>query len=235
MILEGFFVLLSNILLFSAKIDTTNSFPQQLSPEKEKDYLQKFKQTGDIEARNILVNHNLRLVVYIAKKYVNYPDNDELISVGTLGLIKGINTYDMSKGSSLATYASRCIENEILMMMRSYKKRAGDVSIFESVGYDKEGNALPIIDLLQTDDEEAYKKTDCELLRNTLEKLMYKCLTEREREIIIMRFGLNDNIFLTQQLVAKKLGISRSYISRIEKKALAKLKKAIEEEKIRFD
>lgn len=234
MILEGFFALLNNILLFTAKLDNSNSFPRPLSPEKEKEYLEKFKMTGDLEARNILVQHNLRLVVFIAKKYVNYPDNDELISVGTLGLIKAINTFDASKGSQLATYASRCIENEILMTMRSYKKRANDVSLYGSIGRDKEGNELSIIELLQTDDESVYEKTDAQFVKKTIKNLMDKYLSERERKIIASRFGLDTGEGLTQQNVADMLGISRSYISRIEKKALAKLKKAIESEKLQF-
>ena len=234
MILEGFFALFSNILLFTAKLDNSNSFPHPLSPEKEQEYLEKFRKTGDIEERNILVKHNLRLVVFIAKKYVNYPDNDELISVGTLGLIKAINTFNADKGSQLATYASRCIENEILMTMRSYKKRAQDVSIYDSVGCDKEGNELSIIELLQTDEESVYEKLDCEFLKKTINTLMNKYLTEREREIITLRFGLGGGEPMTQQCVADRMGISRSYISRIEKKALSKLKKAIEAENIQF-
>ena len=234
MLIEGFFALLSNIFLFSAKLDNSNSFPKQLSPEKEKEYLQKFKESGDIEIRNILVKHNLRLVVFIAKKYNNYPDNDELISVGTLGLIKAINTYDYEKGSSLATYASRCIENEILMLLRNYKKRAQDVSIYESIGCDKEGNELPIIDLLQTDESSVYENLDREFLKKTMKRLVEKYLDEREKLVVNMRFGLMNDIQMTQQNVADKLGISRSYVSRIEKRALNKLKKAITAEELQL-
>ena len=234
MLIEGFFALLSNIFLFSAKLDNSNSFPKQLSPEKEKEYLQKFKESGDIEIRNILVKHNLRLVVFIAKKYNNYPDNDELISVGTLGLIKAINTYDYEKGSSLATYASRCIENEILMLLRNYKKRAQDVSIYESIGCDKEGNELPIIDLLQTDESSVYENLDREFLKKTMKRLVEKYLDEREKLVVNMRFGLINDIQMTQQNVADKLGISRSYVSRIEKRALNKLKKAITAEELQL-
>lgn len=232
MILESFFALLSNVFLLSAKIDNTHSFPHPLSPEKEKEYLVKFKKNGDMNARNILIKHNLRLVVFIAKKYVNYPDNDELISVGTLGLIKAINTYDIDKGSQLATYASRCIENEILMTMRNYKKRSQDISIYDSVGCDKEGNELPIIDLLQTTDETIYEKIDYEILKETMKKMIDSYLTEREKKIIEMRFGLLTGEEETQQTIADKLGISRSYVSRIEKKALSKLKKGIIENKL---
>jgi RNA polymerase sporulation-specific sigma factor len=234
MMLEGFFALFSNLMLFTAKLDGGNSFPHPLSPEKEKEYLDKFRATGDMNARNILVKHNLRLVVFIAKKYVNYPDNDELISVGTLGLIKAIDTFNPSKGSQLATYASRCIENEILMTMRSYKKRAQDVSIYDSIGCDKEGNELPIVDLLQTEDETVYAKLDCEFMKKTVRELIEKHLGEREKAILTMRFGLEDDTPRTQQWVADKLNISRSYISRIEKKALSKLRKAIADENIQI-
>lgn len=234
MILEGFFTLLSNILLFSSRIDSGNSFPHPLSEEKEKEYLNKFKKEGDPEARNILIKHNLRLVVFIAKKYVNYPDNDELISIGTMGLIKAINSFDPDKGSQLATYASRCIENEILMTMRAYKKRSADVSIYDSVGSDKDGNEMSILDLLQTDEESVYEKIDSEFLKKTIKKLISKYLTERERAIVNMRFGLDGSSPMTQQKVADKLGISRSYISRIEKKSLTKLREGIKTEKIQL-
>lgn len=234
MILEGFFTLLSNLMLFTSRIDSGNSFPHPLSPEKEKEYLEKFKLNGDIEARNILVKHNLRLVVFIAKKYVNYPDNDDLISIGTLGLMKAINSYNPDKGSQLATYASRCIENEILMTMRSYKKRAQDMSIYESIGNDKNGNEMPIIDLLQTDEDSVYSKIDAEFMRRTVKNLTEKYLTDREKAIITMRFGLDGRIPMTQQRVADVLGISRSYISRIEKKSLAKLRTAFVKEKIQL-
>ncbi len=229
MVLEGFFSLLSSILLFSSRIDNVNSFPHPLSPEKEREYLIRYKIRGDEEARNILIKHNLRLVVFIAKKYVNYPDNDELISIGTLGLMKAITTFDPDKGSQLATYASRCIENEILMAMRAYKKRAQDVSIYESVGCDKEGNELPIVDLLQTDEESVYNKIEDEFLRKTLKKLISERLERREGEIITLRFGLSGEEPKTQQFVSERLGLSRSYVSRIEKRSLEKLRKAIKE------
>ena len=227
MILEGFFLLLSNILLFSSRIDNVSSFPHPLSPEKEREYLYRYRKYGDQEAKNILVKHNLRLVVFIAKKYVNYPDNEELISIGTIGLMKAITTFDPDKGSVLATYASRCIENEILMAMRSYKKRAQDVSIYESVGCDKEGNELPIVDLLQTDEENVYAKLEDEFLQKTLNKVIDNALDNREAEIIKKRFGLGGNEPKTQQVVAEEMGLSRSYISRIEKKSLAKLRRVI--------
>lgn len=227
MILEGFFLLLSNIFLFSSRIDNVNSFPNPLSAEKEREYLIKYRENGDTEAKNILIKHNLRLVVFIAKKYVNYPDNEELISIGTIGLMKAISTFNPDKGSALATYASRCIENEILMAMRSYKKRAQDMSIYDSAGCDKEGNDLPIVDLLQTDEENVYAKLEDEFLQKTLNKMIKSFLNDREAEIIKKRFGLCGSEQKTQQIVAEEMGLSRSYISRIEKKSLAKLRKAI--------
>lgn len=234
MVLEGFFTLLSNLLLLTSRFEGNNSFPHPLSSEKEAEYLHKFKEDGDLEARNILIKHNLRLVVFIAKKYVNYPDNDELISIGTLGLIKAINSYDKSKGSQLATYASRCIENEILMTMRSYKKYSKDISIFENIGTDKDGNEMSLLDLLYVEEESVYKKIDGEILKKSLNTLMKKYLNDREYVILVYRFGLKDKYARTQQYVADKLGISRSYISRIEKKALMKLRNAISKNNIQF-
>lgn len=234
MVIEGFFALLSNLLLLTSRLEGNNSFPHPLSSEKEAEYIKKFRETGDIEARNILIKHNLRLVVFIAKKYVNYPDNDELISIGTLGLIKAINSYDPIKGTQLATYASRCIENEILMTMRTYKKYSKDISIFDSIGTDKDGNEMTLIDLLYVEEESVYSKLDAEILKGSLAKLMKEYLNDREYIILIYRFGLKDNIPRTQQFVADKLGISRSYISRIEKKSLSKLKNAIAKNNIQF-
>ena len=235
MFLEGFFAVLSNLLLFTSRLDNTNTFPHPLSPEKEREFLKKFKENGDISARDTLIKHNLRLVVFIAKKYTNYPDRDELISIGTMGLIKAINSYSDGKGTCLATYASRCIENEILMAMRSYKKNQNNVSIYENVGADKDGNDVTLIDMLKVDEESVYVKLENELTRATLLRLMKTRLSERERIILIDRFGMgNDVTPLTQQEISEKLNISRSYVSRIEKGALEKLKRAIIEENIEF-
>lgn len=227
MILEGFFALLSNLILFTSRLEGNNSFPKPLSPEKEAEYLKKFKEEGDLEARDILIKHNLRLVVFIAKKYVNYPDNDDLVSIGTLGLIKAVNSFDPKKGTQLATYASRCIENEMLMTMRSYKKRMGDVSLFGSVGSDKDGNELLLIDLLSVDEEIMYTKVETKILKEKLTKKMTEVLSLRERCVLAFRFGLEGGEPKTQQTIADEMGISRSYVSRIEKKALNKLKNAL--------
>lgn len=222
---------MSNLLLFTSRLENNNSFPHPLSPEKEKEYLSKFRD-GDKGARDILIKHNLRLVVFIAKKYTNYPDQDELISVGTLGLIKAINTFQDGKGTQLATYASRCIENEILMAMRGYKKIQSNVSLYDTFGTDKEGNDVAIIDMLSIDESSVYANLENKFVRAALQKLMVKYLNEREKLIVDYRYGLSDDKQLTQQETADRLGISRSYVSRIEKGALKKLKEAIKKENI---
>ena len=223
MLLEGFFTVLSNILLFTSKIDNNNSFPHPLSSEKEAEYLAKFK-AGDMSARDILIKHNLRLVAYIAKKYTNYPDQEELVSVGSLGLMKAINTYELGKGTQLATYASRCIENEILMCLRSQRKLAGTISLYENVGRDKDGNETELIDILSIDEETVYASLENEMVKNAILKLIDKHLSPREKKIVLLRFGLQDALIRTQQEVSDILKISRSYVSRIEKSALEKLK-----------
>lgn len=233
-ILEGFFALLSNILILSAGIDSHNSFPHPLSKEKEREYLLKAA-AGDKEAKDILIKHNLRLVVYIAKKYVNYPDKDELVSVGTIGLIKAINSYTPEKSATLATYASRCIENEILMAMRGYKKRKNDVSIYERVGSDREDGDVTLVDMLKIDEEEGvWAAVESRFVRESLVKLISKYLTEREAFLIRSRFGLEGSAPKTQQQTAEIMKISRSYVSRIEKAALQKLRKGIKKEHLEF-
>lgn len=221
------------MLLLTSGIESHNSFPHPLSPEKEKEYLDKFH-SGDMSARDVLVKHNLRLIVYIAKKYTNYPDKDELISVGTIGLIKAINTYKGDKSTTLATYASRCIENEILMAMRSYKKRQNDLSLYDEIGTDKDGNRLKIIDMLSIDEDTVYKQTEEAVTRQGIKKLIEKNLNERERTLLDLRYGFSGNEPKTQQETADILGISRSYVSRLEKAVLTKLRTAIERENLEF-
>lgn len=233
MILEGFFSILSNILILTARLEGRNTFPHPLSSEKEQEYLAKFL-AGDMEARDILIKHNLRLVAYIAKKYTNFPDPDDLISVGTIGLIKAINTFKPEKGVQLATYASRCIENEILMTMRSYKRQGNVISLNEPIGTDKEGNVKPLGDTLAIDGPDMFEGLDAQLRYDNLMFLIDKYLDKRERQIVLLRYGLKDLHIYTQQQVAEKLGISRSYVSRIEKKAILKLRFASEKEKIEF-
>lgn len=196
-------------------------FPQPLGEKEEKLYLDLLK-TGDEEARNILIEHNLRLVAHVVRKYDSSgEDMEDLISIGTIGLIKAIKTYKDDKGVRLATYASRCIENEVLMYLRSIKKVKNEVSIYDPIGYDKEGNEISLIDVLTTDNEiveiiEA--KLQEEKVRENL-----GVLSQQERQVIEMRYGLFNGLKETQKEIAKKLGISRSYVSRIEKRALKKL------------
>ncbi len=232
--LEGFFSLLKNLMLFSSYVDNKNSFPQPLSAEKEAEYLNLAK-TGDKNAKEVLIKHNLRLVAHIAKKYTNYNDSDELISVGSIGLIKAINTFQIGKGTRLATYASRCIENEILMTIRANKKHKANVSLQEPVGTDKDGNELSLIDLLSADEKSIIDDVENKIMMRKLQKIIKTTLDEREYNIIVERYGLFNIPAKTQKEVAKLFGISRSYVSRIEKKALSKIYDYIKKENIIFD
>ena len=189
------------------------SFPRPLKPEEEKRYLERCA-AGDLEARNVLVEHNLRLVAHIVKKYyAQTGDQDDLISIGTIGLIKGISSFDPSKGARLATYAARCIENEILMYFRSQKKLQSEVSLSDSIDTDQDGNALELMDVVGVEDtmlEDLHDRDSAQRLRG----LVQECLTPREAEIIRLRYGLGGTVPLTQREVASSFGISRSYVSR---------------------
>lgn len=207
-----------------------SSFPKPLSKEKEQEYLL-LSASGDKDAKEILVKHNLRLVAHIAKKYANYGDNDELISIGSIGLIKAIESFKSDKGTSLATYASRCIENEILMTMRATKKHRSNVSLNEPIGVDKDGNELVIMDMLESD-QNVIDDVENSIMMEKLTQITKAALDEREYQIIKMRYGLENSAALTQREVAKKFDISRSYVSRIEKKALDKIKKSVSKEDI---
>lgn len=211
------------IFTFILHICGNGKFPKPLSEDKEKEYLLKSK-NGDIKARNILVEHNLRLVAHIIKKYyaVNV-DQDDLVSIGTIGLIKAINTFDMYKNIKLSSYASRCIENEILMHFRNLKKSSQNVSLEDAVDIDKDGNTLKLMDLLSIDDDFA-DNLDKKLNLQKINKYLTETLTKRELQIINLRYGLNGSKPLTQREVSSIMNISRSYVSRIEKKALEKLK-----------
>ena len=194
---------------------------------KEEAELVKRCKAGDKEARDRLIEHNLRLVAHIVKKYSANGDNDDLISIGTIGLIKAIDTFDEGKGIRLATYASRCIDNELLMMLRSGRKQAREVYLYESIGSDKEGNEISLLDIIEAPDVDII--SDLELKENVIRlyQMIDTLLNEREREIIRMRYGLKGRE-VTQRELAKQMGISRSYVSRIEKKALAKLRNELE-------
>ena len=207
-------------------VGATDKLPPPLSKEKELEYLIKAHQ-GDIEARNILIEHNLRLVVFLAKKYENTGfDIEDLVSIGSIGLIKGINTYKIDKNIKLATYASRCIANEILMFLRKNKKKKVEISLEETLNYDAEGNELRLEDILGTDDDEVPKELENAMDKETLKREI-DILDEREKEIMTLRYGLNNTEEYTQKEVAEMLGISQSYISRIEKKVIKKLKSVV--------
>lgn len=203
-------------------VGSSDILPPPLSIEDEKKYVE-LAQNGDVEARNKLIEHNLRLVVFLAKKYENTNiDLEDLVSIGTIGLIKGVNTYKLDKNIKLATYVSRCIDNEILMYLRKTKRRKSEVSFEDSLSFDGEGNELHLEDVLGTDADLVTKGLDDELDKKLLYEQISK-LQDRDKEIIEYRYGLNGKDELTQKEVADKLGISQSYISRIEKKVIKKL------------
>lgn len=198
-------------------------FPKPLTHEEEEHYVALMSQ-GDNSAKNILIERNLRLVAHIVKKYSDLSVGDDLISIGTIGLIKGVSSFDREKSPKLSTYVSRCIENEILMSLRKEKKYQGQVSLQEPIGYDTDGNEVSLMDVLPSENEEICDEIDKKNLIGTVMSKVKKLLTDREREIIALRYGLGGTEPLTQREVAIKLGISRSYVSRIEKKALCRLK-----------
>lgn len=213
--------LFKDLYIFTASY-SNNVFPDPLSKEEEETCLKKAK-LGDKNSRNKLIEHNLRLVAHIVKKYEQNSENtDDLISIGTIGLIKGVDSYSFKHKTRLTTYCARCIENEILMFFRSNKKNSKNISIDEPIGYDKEGNAITFLDILKTPNPDfaldIHTKDNINLL-----KKYFKILTDREKEIINKRYGLNNEDELTQKQIAQKLGISRSYVSRIEKRALTKM------------
>lgn len=220
-------LLFANTLLFTLRLSGGGSFPKPLTAAEEREWLQRYAQ-GDPEARDVLIEHNLRLVAHIVKKYyVQNSDQEDLISIGTIGLIKGISNFDPTKGARLATYAARCIENEILMHFRSQKKQQGEVSLSDSIDADTDGNALQLMDIVSVEDtmlDDLHDRDNALRLR----KLVTETLSHREAEVIRLRYGLGGTIPLTQREVATSFGISRSYVSRIEKKALEKLRTAME-------
>ena len=200
------------------------TFLKPLTPEEEKYYLQEYKQ-GSVEAKDILIQRNLRLVAHIVKKYQGAGEElDDLISIGTIGLIKAIQTFDFQKASRLSTYAARCIDNELLMLLRSKKKSSKEVSLYEPIGTDKEGNEISLLDVIETEPVDVVKNYSLKQDIDYLYQLLPKILSSREQEIIILRYGLYGKEELTQREIAKRLKISRSYVSRIEKNALLKLR-----------
>lgn len=219
-----FDLILSGLLWFALHIEEKNAFPKPLGAKEELELFIKCRD-GDREARERLILHNLRLVAHIVKKYYAAGvEQEELISIGTIGLIKAVSTFDPQKGNRFAAYGSRCIENEILMHFRAVKKTAGDIHLGEQIDVDKDGNALTLIDILPAEGnlpEEVDLRINSEILRRKIDEL----LDDRERRIIALRYGLTGSLPLTQREVADLLGISRSYVSRIEKRAIDKLAK----------
>ena len=208
------------------------SFEKPLTPEEEVKYLTKFKEENDEYAKEVLIERNMRLVAHIAKKYNNSSEEqDDLISIGTIGLIKAIETFNIEKGTRLATYASKCIENEILMSIRTNKKNKVQVSLQDPIGMDKEGNEISLIDVLGTDIDYILDQVELKVQISKLYEQLDKILTNREKEIVLLRYGLTTCGYKTQREIAEKLKISRSYVSRIEKRALKKLRKELKSEK----
>ena len=215
--------LAARLYYFALHVTGNGSFPKPLSAKRESELLEK-SHSGDTEARNILIEHNLRLVAHIVKKYYsNCDEQDDLISIGTIGLIKAVSTFKSDKGIRLATYASRCIENEILMYFRNRKKSSQDVFIGDPIDTDREGNTLTLIDII-ADKRDVFEEIDTKLKLEKLQAVFPVCLDKREQEILILRYGLFGCEELTQLQISKRLNISRSYVSRIEKSALQKLR-----------
>ncbi len=221
--IDIFFEIFANIFYFVLHVTGAGSFPPPLSEKKEAELLDRYY-NGDINAKNELIEHNLRLVAHIVKKYYSSSGSqDDLISIGTIGLIKAVTTFNSGKGIRLATYAARCIENEILMYFRNQKKASQDVYISDPIDTDKEGNALTLIDII-ADDFDVEEEIEKKIKLQKLKKIIFTALDDRERQIIFMRYGLSGGKEHTQREIAARLGISRSYVSRIETSALKKLR-----------
>ena len=224
---ESFFAIVNNVLSLTSGFESEECFPKPLNTEQEEVYLNAAEK-GDERAVQALINHNMRLVVHIAKKYSNYPDMDELLSVGAIGLIKGVHSYKRNQGTALATYCARCIENEILMVLRSAKKRKNDISLNDVIGVDKEGNTMTLIELLPAEEEDCFDDAEKKANIARMHKGIQETLDEREYQVLVSRYGLYGHTKMPQREIAKRYGISRSYVSRIEKKAIDKLRKYLE-------
>ena len=231
MILDSFINFLSKIMCFSSFVGTVTGFPKPLTTAQENQLIKQMID-GNTTARKTLIEHNLRLVAHIVKKYSNAGDADDLISVGTIGLIKGIDTFKPDKGSQLSTYCARCIENEILMLIRMTKKHNQVYSLEETLGKDKDGNDITLGDTVGTDTDELAETVENTVLSENINRILKRDLPAREYKILCMRYGLNNTPALTQREVAKKLNISRSYISRLENKALKTIKEEIKDKNL---
>ena len=228
-VIGGFLSFIGSGTFAVGYIANNSLFPEALSSEEEKKYIQMMSK-GDEEARNILIEHNLRLVAHVCKKYANSNvDQDDLISIGSIGLIKGINSYDVHKNIKLSTYISKCIDNEILMYLRTTKKLNSEVYLEDPIGKDKDDNTITLKEILENDDRPIEEEIELKLRIKKLYEKIKSSLQERERTILELRFGLNGAEPQTQHEIAKEMGISRSYVSRIETKAIYKLAKEIKE------
>ncbi|MFZ5986323.1 MAG: RNA polymerase sporulation sigma factor SigK [Bacillota bacterium] len=226
----SFIEIIKNIFFLFGYVSNVNSFPQPLNPEEEQQYIRLLKD-GNEEARNILIERNLRLVAHIVKKYnSSASDCDDLISIGTIGLIKAIATFNHEKGTRLATYAARCIENEILMQIRSSKKIQSEVSLQDPIGVDRDGNEIALIDVIGNESESVVEEVELKMQVKRLYNKMKDVLKNREKVVLELRYGLLNGTSKTQREIAKMLGISRSYVSRIEKKAIKKLGRELKSE-----
>ena len=227
--ISWFLAFIKSAIFVVGYIQSSNLFPEPLSHEDEKDCLERLK-NGDEEARNLLIERNLRLVAHVSKKYASTNiEQEDLISIGTIGLIKGINSFDSSKNIRLATYVARCIENEILMFLRSNKKVKAEVYLNEPIGKDKDDNEVTLMDVLETDEKSIEDEIDLKMKVKKLYEKMKYILKDREKTILELRFGLNGTKPKTQNEIASMMGISRSYVSRIETKAIGKLSKEFQE------
>lgn len=226
MFFEFLSFILGKITFFAGSVINGSSYPKPLSAEEEAECLRLMKQ-GDKSAREKLITHNMRLVAHVVKKYAGSAETDDLISVGSIGLIKAVNTYETGKGTQLATYTARCIENEILMLLRANKKYKNDLSLYDPVGADKDGNELTIMDLLAEKEDTVFRQVDKSIEREKFLQFIKGVLTPREYTVLCLRYGLKGERNYAQREVARFLKISRSYISRIEKKAVEKLKEAV--------
>ncbi len=223
--LNAVFEWLRTVVLMAGYVSGSAAFPKPLTPEEETEYLKRFSE-GDEDARNILIERNLRLVAHIAKKYSDERNAEDLISIGTIGLIKGINTFEASKNKKLSSYVSRCIENEVLMYLRAQRRERREVHIEDGIGTDNDGNSMTLADILPSDDADIADTVSDSIELRRLQNVLSTALTPAERQIIIRRYGLGGTRRYTQQEIADSLGISRSYVSRIEKRCIQKLSQA---------
>lgn len=220
----GILDLLQRVLVFLGYFSASESFPKPLKKEDETKYFVKFKEENDMHAKEMLINHNLRLVAHVSKKYSSSNiTKEDLISIGIIGLIKGINSFDYNKGTKFATYGARCIDNEILMALRSETKTASNVFLEDYISFDEEGNNISLLDILATDEDDVNSKVNLKVESEFLYKIMDEVLEDREREILYLRYGLKGKRSYTQREIADMYDISRSYVSRIEKKAIEKI------------